>query len=92
MGRQGFLTAAVRQEQLKGAIPENRHTPATTQRLVDSSPPEASVLAPYDGHFEPLVDCAVKLTNAQLFVSRTARSRDLRRARLDPADLVAERF
>lgn len=55
MARQGILTAAVRQGQLKGEAPPNRHTPAGEQLLVDTSEAAASLLAPFEGHFEPLV-------------------------------------
>jgi predicted deacylase len=53
MAKQGVLSAAVRHEQLKGPAPQNRHSAAPDQILVDSSSPESSVYAPFDGHFEP---------------------------------------
>ena len=53
MAKQGVLSAAVRHEQLKGPAPQSR--PASEQILVDSSSPESSILAPFDGHFEPCV-------------------------------------
>jgi predicted deacylase len=53
MAKQGVLSAAVRHEQLKGPAPLNRHVAASDQILVDSSSPGPSILAPFDGHFEP---------------------------------------
>jgi predicted deacylase len=53
MAKQGVLSAAVRHEQLKGPAPLNRHVAASDQILVDSSSPGSSILAPFDGHFEP---------------------------------------
>jgi predicted deacylase len=53
MARQGVLSAAVRHGQLKGPAPQNRHHAASDQILVDSSSPGSSILAPFDGHFEP---------------------------------------
>jgi predicted deacylase len=55
MARQGVLAAAVRHGQLRGPAPQNRHVPPSEQILVDGSAPESSVLAPHDGHFEPLL-------------------------------------
>jgi predicted deacylase len=55
MARQGILRAAVRQGLLRGALPANRHCAASEQRLVDTSDPACSLLAPFAGHFEPTV-------------------------------------
>ncbi len=54
MARQGVLTAAARHGQLRGEPPPNRHFPAAEQLLVDTSDPASSLLAPFEGHFEPL--------------------------------------
>jgi predicted deacylase len=55
MAKQGVLAAAVRHGQLNGPAPQNRHHAASEQILVDSSSPESSILAPFDGHFEPCI-------------------------------------
>jgi N-alpha-acetyl-L-2,4-diaminobutyrate deacetylase len=56
MARQGILTAAIRQGQLRGEPPPNRHCPAPEQVMVDTSDPSSSHLAPFDGLFEPTVE------------------------------------
>ena len=85
MGRQGFLTAAIRQEQMKGPVPENRHTPPAEQILIDASAPGSSVLAPTDGHFEPVVDCGAEVRKGQ----RIAWLHDFGRIDEPPLELVA---
>jgi predicted deacylase len=55
MAKQGVLSAAVRHGQMNGPAPQNRHYAAAEQILVDSSSPESSILAPFDGHFEPTI-------------------------------------
>ncbi|HZE98468.1 MAG TPA: succinylglutamate desuccinylase/aspartoacylase family protein [Planctomycetota bacterium] len=55
MSRQGVLTPAVRQGQLRGDPPANRHYAPSEQRLVDTSHPDSHRLAAFEGHFEPLV-------------------------------------
>ncbi len=70
MARLGVLTAAVRHGQLRGEPPQgnpppNRHFPAAEQILVDTSDPSASLLAPFEGHFEPLVPLGGAVKNGQ---------------------------
>ena len=65
MSRQGVLTAAVRQGQLRGDLPPNRHYPESEQVLVDTSHPASNLLSPYDGHFEPFVELGAKVTSGQ---------------------------
>jgi len=62
MAKQGVLAAAVRHGQLSGPAPQNRHYAAAEQILVDSSSPDSSVLAPFDGHFEPSVQPGQQVT------------------------------
>jgi N-alpha-acetyl-L-2,4-diaminobutyrate deacetylase len=62
MAKQGVLAAAVRHGQLSGPAPRNRHYAAEEQILVDSSSPDSSVLAPFDGHFEPSVQQGQEVT------------------------------
>src|SRR5438876_1945096 len=56
MSKQGILTAAVKQGQMRGDLPPNRHYPASEQLLVDTSHPSSNHLAPFEGHFEPSVE------------------------------------
>src|SRR5882672_4712251 len=65
MARQGVLTAAIRQEQLRGEIPANRHYSGADQLLVDTSHPDSNLLAAFEGHFEPLVKLGEKVTKGQ---------------------------
>lgn len=57
MARQGVLTAAIKQGQMKGEILPNRHYPREQQILVDNSEMDCYVLAPFEGHFEPALVC-----------------------------------
>jgi N2-acetyl-L-2,4-diaminobutanoate deacetylase len=65
MSRQGILTAAVRQGQLRGEPPPSRHTPPAEQVLADTSHPDSSLLAQFEGHFEPTVELGQKVTGGQ---------------------------
>jgi predicted deacylase len=65
MARQGVVTAAIRQEQLRGEIPANRHYSGADQILVDTSHPDSNLLAAFEGHFEPLVKLGEKVTKGQ---------------------------
>jgi predicted deacylase len=65
MARQGVVTAAIRQEQLLGEIPANRHYSGADQILVDTSHPDSNILAAFEGHFEPLVKLGEKVTKGQ---------------------------
>jgi predicted deacylase len=56
MCRQGVLTAAVMHGQLSGPAPQNAHTPAERQRLIDNSERACYVTAPRDAYFEPAVE------------------------------------
>lgn len=65
MSRQGVLTAAVKQGQIRGDLPANRHVPASEQILVDTSHPSSNTLAAFDGHFEPTVELGQKVSAGQ---------------------------
>jgi predicted deacylase len=56
-GRHGVLAAAIHSGQLSGAIAPIAHHAAGTQRLVDISDRACVSIAPFAGHFEPLVAC-----------------------------------
>ena len=61
MARQGVLTAAIRHEQLAGAIPPHKHCPREQQMLTDASELSCFVSSPIEGHFEPLVKCGERV-------------------------------
>jgi predicted deacylase len=65
MARQGILAAAIEHGQYAGEQPKNQHCPREKQVLVDNSEPACYVPAPFDGHFEPLVDCGEYVKKAQ---------------------------
>jgi N-alpha-acetyl-L-2,4-diaminobutyrate deacetylase len=56
-GRQGVLAAAIRHGQLRGEIAPIAHHAAGTQRKVAMVDRECFTVAPFDGHYEPLVEC-----------------------------------
>jgi len=55
MSIQGILTAAAVHGIIAGDPPTNAHCPAAEQKMIDSSNPACSMLAPFAGHFEPIV-------------------------------------
>jgi len=85
MAKQGVLTAAVRQGQLRGDLPPNRHFPASEQLLVDTSDPASNHLAPFDAVFEPTVDLGQKVSRGQ----RVAWLHDFNRIDDAPLELTA---
>jgi N-alpha-acetyl-L-2,4-diaminobutyrate deacetylase len=85
MSKQGVLTAAVRQGQLRGDLPPNRHHPASEQVLVDTSHPTSNLLSVFEGHFEPTVKLGQKVTSGQ----RVAWLHDFNRLDDPPMELLA---
>jgi len=85
MSRQGVLTAAVRQGQLRGDPPPNRHCPAAEQVLVDTSHPDSNLLAAFEGHFEPLVQLGQKVKAGE----RVGWLHDFNRLDDPPMELIA---
>jgi N-alpha-acetyl-L-2,4-diaminobutyrate deacetylase len=85
MAKQGVVTAAIRQEQLRGEIPPNRYYPAAEQLLVDTSHPDSSLLAAFDGHFEPLVKLGEQVAKGQ----RVGWLHDFNRIDDPPTELLA---
>lgn len=65
MCRQGLLGAAVAHAQLRGPAPENIHTPANRQRLIDNSERDCYLTAPRDAYFEPAVDLSAAVSEGQ---------------------------
>ena len=60
--RQGVLAAAIHHGQLEGEIEPIGHHADGTQRLVRGG---ASELAPYPGHYEPLIECGERVSKGQ---------------------------
>ena len=60
--RQGVLAAAIHHGQLQGDIEPIGHHADGTQRLVRGG---ASELAPYPGHYEPLLECGERVSEGQ---------------------------
>jgi N-alpha-acetyl-L-2,4-diaminobutyrate deacetylase len=85
MQYQNQTPAAVRQGQLRGDLPPNRHYPASEQVLVDTSHPTSNLLAAFEGHFEPTVELGQKVTSGQ----RVAWLHDFNRLDDAPEELLA---
>jgi len=85
MARQGVLTAAVRHEQMGGPAPQNRHFAPSEQLLVDTSDPACSLLADFDGHFEPCVPLGQRVARGD----RIGYLHDFVRLDEAPVDLLA---
>lgn len=56
-GRQGVLAAAIHEGQLSGTIEPIAHHAAGTQRVLEMVDRECFSVAPFDGHYEPLLEC-----------------------------------
>ncbi|HEX6984717.1 MAG TPA: succinylglutamate desuccinylase/aspartoacylase family protein [Planctomycetaceae bacterium] len=59
--RQGVLAAAIRHGQLRGAIEPIAHHAAGTQRTLEMVDRDCFTVAPFDGHYEPLVECGTRV-------------------------------
>ncbi|MCC9608076.1 succinylglutamate desuccinylase/aspartoacylase family protein [Blastopirellula sp. JC732] len=55
--RHGVLAAAIHHEQLLGTIEPIGHHQAGTQQKLETVDRACYCVAPFDGHFEPLIDC-----------------------------------
>lgn len=64
-GRQGVLAAAIRQGQLRGNIEPIGYHAAGTQRRVAMVDRECFTVAPFDGHYETLVECGTPVKRGQ---------------------------
>lgn len=59
--RQGVLAAAQRHGQLGGPAVASAAPPGGVQRLVHMVTRECFVVAPFEGHYEPLVECGTRV-------------------------------
>ena len=64
--RQGVRAAAIHQGQLSGEISPLAHHADGTQRLVAIVDRECYVPAPFEGHYEPLLECGANVQANQL--------------------------
>jgi predicted deacylase len=60
-GRHGVLAAAIRHGQLRGAIEPMGHHKNNTQQKVAMIDRDCFVVAPFAGHYEPLLECGAKV-------------------------------
>lgn len=56
-GKHGVLAAAIRHGQLQGEIKPIDHHKAGTQRVLEMVDRDCFTVAPFDGHYEPLLEC-----------------------------------
>ncbi len=63
MCRQGVLAAAVRHEQLRGPAHANRHHRDPV--VVDTADPASTILATFEGHFEPVAALGQKVARGE---------------------------
>ncbi len=64
-GRHGVLAAAIRHGQLRGEIAPIAHHADGTQRRVEMVDRECFTVAPFDGHYETLVECGARVQRGQ---------------------------
>lgn len=64
-GRQGVLAAAIHQGQLRGAIEPIGHHRAGTQLTLEMVDRECFTVAPFDGHYEPLLECGARVRRGE---------------------------
>ncbi len=64
-GRQGVLAAAIHQGQLRGTIEPIAFHKAGTQRKLEMVDRDCFTVAPFAGHYEPLLDCGTPVKRGQ---------------------------
>lgn len=65
-GRQGVLAAAIRHGQMRGSIEPIAHHKAGTQRTVAMVDRECFTVAPFSGHYEPLIECGTEVRRGDI--------------------------
>ena len=84
-GRQGVLAAAIHHGQLRGTIEKIDHHRDGTQMKLEMVDRDCFCVAPFDGHYEPLVECGTALCQGQ----RIGLLHDFDRLDLPPFEVVA---
>lgn len=64
--KHGVRAAAIMHEQMRGTIEPIGYHQSGTQLLVNSTDPDCTFIAPYSGHYEPLIDCGVIVNRGQI--------------------------
>jgi N-alpha-acetyl-L-2,4-diaminobutyrate deacetylase len=64
-GRQGVLAAAVRHGQLRGRVEPIGHHKAGTQVKAAMVDRECFTVAPFAGHYEPLLECGERVRRGE---------------------------
>jgi len=64
-GRHGVLAAAIHNGQLRGAIEPIAYHAAGTQRKLEMVDRSCFTVAPFAGHYEPLIDCGTTVKQGQ---------------------------
>lgn len=64
-GRQGVLAAAIHHGQLRGTIEPIAHHKAGTQLKLEMIDRDCFTVAPFSGHYEPLIDCGTRVKRGQ---------------------------
>ena len=84
-GRQGVLAAAINNNLLHGTIEPIDHHKAGTQRKLEMVDRDCFTVAPFAGHYEPLIDCGTPVKKGQT----VGLLHDFDRIDLDPWPCVA---
>lgn len=66
-GRQGVLAAAINNQLLAGKIEPIGHHKAGTQRKLEMVDRDCFTVAPFAGHYEPLVECGADVRRGETF-------------------------
>ncbi|MGE3818970.1 MAG: succinylglutamate desuccinylase/aspartoacylase family protein [Isosphaeraceae bacterium] len=64
-GKHGVISAAIRHGQLRGEVTPIGHQRDGTQRKLSTVDRECTTIAPFAGHFEPLVDCGARVRRGE---------------------------
>ncbi len=65
-GRHGVLAAAIHENQLQGSIEPIGHHAAGTQRTLEMVDRDCFTVAPFDGHYEPLLECGTRVKRGDI--------------------------
>lgn len=66
-GRQGVLAAAINNQLLHGTIEPIAHHRAGTQRKLEMVSRDCFTVAPFAGHYEPILECGSEVRQGQTF-------------------------